>query len=108
MTELCLRCKIMIGFSHCRKASKQYQMHGKPLVRLQKNQMVHTALCLAFTAINAVEIRVGLMALQIMLAETHDVNEHHFRVYLLDKNTLDDCLNRLADEYIQLRTRRKH
>ncbi len=98
----------MISFYHCRRASKQYHKHTNTLVRLQKDLEIPTALCLAFAAINAVEIRVGLMALPIILTETHDVDEHHFRVYLLDKNTLEDWLNELADEYIQLRTRRKH
>lgn len=48
------------------------------------------------------------MELPFVLAETHDTNEHHFRIYSLDKDTSTSWMDQLADEYVKLRTRRKH
>lgn len=48
------------------------------------------------------------MELPFVLAETYDTSEHHFRVYSLDKDASTIWMNELADEYVKLRTRRKH
>src|SRR5579859_4220116 len=97
----------MISFYHCRRPFERCYECIHISILLQNDLVLYTTL-LAFSKSNGIKIKVGLMELPFVLAETYDTREHHFRVYSLDKDASTIWMNELADEYVKLRTRRKH